>query len=235
MNPPTDINILIPAAIATLPGLNLAERVALAHIAKRPGCSNAALAKVLGVSVRGAEDLVRRLRDNGLIQAVGKGRARRHILLFPVEHPTLCGKSSDVESHTKCEVEPPALAVIKPEPSILEFMASRLAYVKNCIEWGKYECAIKHLAAIREHLEGDANIAPDLRTRLLASLEKLENECFAYEATAKLAEGRPDYVQREIALKVRRASAEQLALFRERVQSASSLSTWETAIRLIDG
>jgi hypothetical protein len=50
----------------------------------------------------------------------------------------------------------------------------------------------------------------------LENLKKLENKCFAYEATAKLAEGHPDDVQREIALKVCRASAEQLALFCKR-------------------
>jgi hypothetical protein len=235
MNPPTDINIVIPAAIAALPGLNLSERVALAHIAKRPGCSNASLAKLLGVSMRGAEDLLRRLRDNGLIQAFGKGRARQHVLLFPVEHPTLCGKSDDGKSHTKCEVKPPALAVIKPEPSTHEFMVSRLACFENCLECGEYDCAMKHLEAIRERLEGDANTVPDLKTRLLASLKKLENQCFAYGVTAKLADGRPADEQRDIALKVCRASTEQLALFRERVQSAASVPTWKTAVCLIDG
>jgi len=235
MNGPTDTNIVIPAAIAAMPGLSLSERVALAHIEKRPGCSNASLARALDMSLRGAESLLRRLRAKGLIKPVGKSRARQHVLTFPVERHISCGKNDDDESHTKCEVEPPALAVIKPEPPIHEFMVSRLACFGNCVEWGKYECAMKHLAAIQERVEGDADIAPDLKARLWSNLRKLENKCFAYEATARLAEGRPDDVQREIALKVCRASAEQLALFRQRVESASSLSTWESAVRLIDG
>jgi hypothetical protein len=234
MSIPTDLNIVIPAAIAALPGLNLSERVALAHIAKRPGCSNAALAKLLGVSVRGAENLLRRLRANGLIQPVGRGRARQHVLLFPVEHPTLCGKNDDGKSHTECAVAPPALAVVKAEASTYEFMALRLSFFENCMECGEYACAMKHLADIRERLEGDADIASGLKARSLASLKKLENQCFAHGIGARLAEGRPGYVQREIAQTVCRASAEQLALFRQHVESASSLSTWESAVRLID-
>lgn len=235
MKPHEDLSVTIPAAIAGLQGLSLSERVALAHIAKRPGCSNAALAKVLGVTERGAESLLHRLRAQGLIRPVGKGRARQHVLTFPVERPTLCGKNDDGKSHTKCEVESPALAVVKTEASTYEFTALRLSLFQNSLECGEYDCAMKHLEAIRERLEGDANTVPDLKTRLLASLKKLEDQCFAYGVTAKLADGRPGYEQREIALRVCRASAEQLALFRERVQSASSLSTWETAVRLIDG
>lgn len=235
MNGPTDTNIVVPAAIAALPGLSLSERAALAHIEKRPGCSNASLGKLLGMTVRGAENLLRRLRDNGLIQAFGKGRARQHVLLFPMEHHTSCGKTDDGKSHTKCEVEPPALAVVKTEASTYEFTALRLSLFQNCLECGEYDCAMKHLEAIRERLEGDANTVPDLKTRLLASLKKLEDQCFAYDVTAKLADGRPGDEQRDIALKVCRASAEQLALFRQRVESASSLPTWKNAVRLIDG
>lgn len=235
MSTTTDLNIVIPATIAALPSLNLAERVALALIAKRPGCSNASLARALDMSLRGAESLLRRLRAKGLIKPVGKGRARQHVLTFPVERHTACGKNNDAESHTDCAVESPALAVVKTEASTYEFTALRLSLFQNCLECGEYDCAMKHLEAIRERLEGDANTVPNVKTRLLASLKKLEDQCFAYGVTATLAEGRPDDVQREIALKVCRASAEQLALFRQRVESAPSLSTWESAVRLIDG
>jgi len=56
-----DLTINIPAAIKALPGLILRERATLAHISNNPGVSNAALASLSGVSMREAENLVRRL------------------------------------------------------------------------------------------------------------------------------------------------------------------------------
>lgn len=78
----TDVEIRIPAAIAALP-LTIAEKVVLTHIDIFPGCTNARLAKLVGGTCRGVENLLRRLRSKGYIAQTGKGRARRHRLLFP--------------------------------------------------------------------------------------------------------------------------------------------------------
>ena len=96
-----DVTIVIPAAIAALPDLSLAERVALAHIADHSACSNGDLARLLGISVRGVEQMVRRFRARGLIQQTGNGHARVFRLLFPVEHHSKCEEHQGAKPHTK--------------------------------------------------------------------------------------------------------------------------------------
>ena len=86
-----DVTIVIPAAIAALPDLSLAERVALAHLRQWPGTRNSRLANLLGLSERGVEQMLRRLRERGLIPQRGKGHARVLRVIFPVEHHTECG------------------------------------------------------------------------------------------------------------------------------------------------
>jgi hypothetical protein len=88
---PTGINIHIPVAIAALPGLKLIERVILTRIDERPACHNAHLAALTGLSERGIESTLARLRDRDLIQVTGKGRARRLWVRFHMEHHTQCG------------------------------------------------------------------------------------------------------------------------------------------------
>lgn len=233
MNPPKDLNIAIPAAIAALPGLNLSERAALAHVAKFPGCSNRSLSKVLGVSVRGAENILRRLRNAGHIRPVGKGRARRHDLMFPVEHHTSCGKTDNDESHTKCVVEPSALTVAEPEISTEEFIATRLSFYENCFECGEYAFALRHLEAIRERLEQDADEATEERAALLTKVKWMADRCFAFTIGAEIAHQLPANEQRRMARVLCLASAEKLALFRKRVESDALLRTGERILRLI--
>ncbi len=124
-NEPQDLTIVIPAGIAALPDLNLVEKAALAHIAKFPGCSNGRLSKLTGLSVRGVEALLARLRKRGLIQMAGKGCARRHEPTFYVEHHTPCGKDEIAESH---KVDPAKLALFrqKVETGELENNATNL-------------------------------------------------------------------------------------------------------------
>src|SRR5882757_7719905 len=100
------IEIKIPAGIVALP-ISLSEKVVLEHIRQFPGCSNARLAELLGISGRGVENMLRRLRSQGYIEQVGKGRARRHRLKFKMEagqEHTLCGNNNNdhscAESHT---------------------------------------------------------------------------------------------------------------------------------------
>jgi hypothetical protein len=139
----TDVEIKIPAAINALP-LTLTEKAVLAHIRNFPGCSNSRLAELIGGSRRGVEKLLRRLRDQGYIEPSGKGRARRHQLMFPVEHHTKCGDgdivASDVKSHTLCVVqpcngsgvEPPCkVAVLKREVPLMEDLERTLDYIEE--------------------------------------------------------------------------------------------------------
>jgi hypothetical protein len=97
----TALTIVVPPEIVALPDLSLVERIALSAIAERPACSNAALARLLGFSERGIESMLRRLRERRLIEQIGKGRARAHGRMFPVEHHAKCGKDGGVESQTK--------------------------------------------------------------------------------------------------------------------------------------
>lgn len=235
MNPPTDLNIVIPAIIAALPGLNLAERVALALIAKRPGCSNASLARALDMSLRGAESLLRRLRAKGLIKPVGKGRARRHILMLPVEHHISGGKNEDMESHTDCVVEPLALPVTKTELPTAEFIMDELSFYENCWEAGNYEAARLHLEAARKRLDIDTEVPVQPIRRFLAGLKWREDRCFALESCLKMIEQLPPAEGENVITTLCRASAEKLALFRERVESGASMEGSKGVLGLVSG
>ena len=79
-----DFNLSITGAIQGRPGLTLIEKAALAYIHKHPGCSNLGLETLLGFKVRGVEDLLNRLRSQGLVTQDGQGRARTHRLTFEV-------------------------------------------------------------------------------------------------------------------------------------------------------
>jgi hypothetical protein len=112
------IEIKIPGSITALP-LSLSEKVALTHIHQFPGCSNAGLAELLGVSCRGVENLVRRLRGQGYIEQVGQARARRHQLKFKVEvgeDHTFCGNKNDDHSCTESHISCGEKHVCRPVP-----------------------------------------------------------------------------------------------------------------------
>jgi hypothetical protein len=233
MNPPKDLSVTIPAAIAALPGLNLSERVALAHVAKFPGCSNRSLARLLGVSVRGAENILRRLRDAGHIHQVGKGRARRHVLTFPAEQHTLCGKNQNAESHIKCVVEPSSMQVVVSEMSTQEFAAMRLSCYETCCGHGEYALAQQHLEAVRARVEQAVDVLPEDKAALLTKLKRIEDQCFAFNIGAKVAEGLPSDVQKKLALTLCCATADKLALLREKVESGATLGGGKGVLGLI--
>lgn len=92
------IIITIPVAIAGLPDLNLIEKVMLAYIEEQPATHNTDLATLTGLSERGIESILARLRDRDLIQVTGKGRARRLWVRLHVEHHTGCGQDTNTES-----------------------------------------------------------------------------------------------------------------------------------------
>ena len=95
-----DVNICIPGFIIALPGLSLSEKIALAHIHQWPGTSNARLASLLGISVRGVEQMLRRFRERELIQQTGNGHARVLRLIHHVEHHTECEEDNVTQLHT---------------------------------------------------------------------------------------------------------------------------------------
>jgi hypothetical protein len=105
-----DLTIVIPAGIAALPDLRLVEKAALAHIAKFPACSNGRLSKLTGLSVRGVEALLARLRKRDLVQMAGKGRARRLVPTCHVEHHIPCGEDEIAQTH---KLDPAKLALFR--------------------------------------------------------------------------------------------------------------------------
>jgi hypothetical protein len=230
-----DITITIPAAIAAVPDLTLAERVALAFIHDHPVSSNLALAHLLGISVRGVEDLLSRLRQKNLIQRDGKGRAREHRLTFPVQSHTKCGNAETTSSHAKrghLEVVPGrnALnAVPEVDGSVIrtssnqDFVGRCLEFYANCIEMGRYDSARNHLQTIRQRIENIPELAPGTKAELLAKLTMDENRTLALQLGAEIAQNRSGDEQRQLALTICRASGEQLARFRQLHDASAAL------------
>lgn len=62
-----------------------------------------------------------------------------------------------------------------------------------------------------------------------------EDRCFAFGSGAMMADGLPASEQRELARTLCRASAEQLAVFRERVEAGASLKNSDGIVALIAG
>jgi Winged helix-turn-helix DNA-binding len=209
----------------------LTERAVLDHIKKYPRCSNALLAREIGFSVGGTEKLLRRLRGARHIRQTGKGCAR---FMFSVEHLTSGGISHADEPLPEGEVRP-RLSVAKREMPTGDFIAERLSYFENCMEVGDYEHARKHLELARQRLEMDADFPAQERANLLACLKVAEDRRFAFSVGAVMADGRPVSEQRELARTLCRASAEQLAVFRERVEAGASLKNSDGIVALIGG
>ena len=208
----------------------LTERAALDHIKQHPRCSNASLARVLGFSICGVEKLLRRLRDAGHIQQNGKDRAR--YFLFPVEHLTSGGISDAGESLPRGESRP-GLAIVKREMPTGDFIAERLSFFENCMAACAYEHAQKHLELARKWLEMDAQFPAEEKTKLLAGLKVQDDRSFAFGVGAMMADGCPAREQRELARTLCRASADQLAVFRERVEAGASLRNSDSVFALI--
>lgn len=224
----TSLEIKIPAAIAALP-LAIGGKVVLAHIAKFPGCSNARLAKLIGGTCRGVENLLRRLRRQGYIEQTGKGRARRHRLLFPVEHHTLGGDGeivgSDVKSHTSGGDQPGGGVSVQPQG---DFPA-----LKGELSWE--EDLDQTLAMIHElcvHQDPFPEAIVNLYGRILKRLSEEAPECPAKDAMVQeltmrrdgfvaisVAQHLPQKYHRQAAQLIHNATPEKLAAFRQRVEA----------------
>ena len=99
-----DLIITIPGPIAVLP-ITLQEKAALSRIEKIPGASNDGIARLLGISERGVEDLLRRLREQGYVERFGHGRARQHRLTSRVQSHGKRGIQDEVSSHENCGIQ----------------------------------------------------------------------------------------------------------------------------------
>ncbi len=224
----TSIEIKIPAAIGALP-LAIGEKVVLAHIVKFPGCSNARLAKLIGGTCRGVENLLRRLRRRGYIEQTGKGRARRHRLLFPVEHHTLCGDgeaaTSVMKSHISGGDQPGGGVSVQPQ--------GNLPVLKRELPWE--EDLDQTLAMIHElcvHQDPFPEAIVNLYGRILKRLSEEAPECPAKDAMLQeltmrrdafvaisVAQHLPREYHRQAAQLISTATPEKLAAFRQRVEA----------------
>lgn len=224
----TSIEIRIPAAIGALP-LAIGEKVVLAHIAKSPGCSNARLAKLIGGTCRGVENLLRRLRRQGYIEQTGKGRARRHRLLFPVEHHTLCGDGEAatcvMKSHTSGGDQPGDGVGVQPQGG---FPA-----LKRELSWE--EDLDQTLAMIHElcvHHDPFPETIVNLYGRILKRLSEEAPECPAKDAMVQeltmrrdglvaisVAQHLPRKYHRQAAQLISAATPKMLTQFRQRVEA----------------
>ena len=224
------LEITIPAAIAAVPGLTLQERAALTYVHQHPRCRNSTLARHLGMMERGVEALLHRMRQLGHIWSVGRGRARRIELSFPVELRTECGVQQNEESHTNCGVEQSTVAMVKCEPSTQEFAELHLALAENCVEQGLYKAARGHLEMIRARMVRDESLTPEMKTNLLTYHVVVENQYFAFQAGAEIAGKLPGKQQKELALTLCRASPEKLARIRKLVEANGKL---ENALEIL--
>lgn len=220
----TDIEIKIPASIAAMK-LPVAQKIVLAHIANFPGCSNARLAKLIGVSNRGVESLLRRLRRQGYIEPAGKGRARRHYLMFPVERHTECGDSNTKNSHTSGGVKATGLVVqpvntravvLQPELSWQDDLDRTLDMIHFlCTECNPFPESIVNL--YNRILKRLAEEAPDIPEKepLVKELTRRRDGFVAISFGQRL----PRSQQAEARRLISAATPEMLAEFRRRIEA----------------
>lgn len=234
-----DVTVNIPAAIAALTDLNLLEKAALAHIAKSPECSNSNLSKLTGLSERGVESTLARLRKRGFIQRLGEGRARRHKILLHMEHHTPCGKDEVAESHIGCgngdDGQPHTIGVSKREETTATFIERHHAFYENCFDRGNFEYARKHLEQIRARLELETDLPVEKKAKFIATLADHENRCFALEVGLKMAEKLPRAKQERLALALSNATPDKLALFRQQVEAGQLANNAINVLELTNG
>jgi DNA-binding Lrp family transcriptional regulator len=206
--------------------LSLSEKVALEQIHQLPGCSNERLADLIGISCRGVENLLRRLRDQGFIEQVGKGRARRHLLKFAVEAEqphTLCGNDNNdhscAESHTlggeraRCR---PIRVAPKHELTLAEDYDRTLRIIDElCRYENPFPDAIANLYG--RILRRVANEAPESSAKDKAVKElTLRRDAFV---AISVASQMPRKYHRQASQLIHDATPEQLAEIRRRVEA----------------
>lgn len=218
-----ELQITIPAAIAAIPGLTLQERAALTYVGQHPHCHNSRLARFLGLTVRGVESLLHRLRRLGHVRSVGLGRARCLQVTFPVEPTIECGVQHHEKSHAFCVVEETKVAGRKSEPSTEEFFELHVALAENCAENGLYKAARSHLEMARLRVEADDTLASETKTTVTANLVVMENRYFAFEVGAEVARKLTVEQSKELTLTLCQATPQKLARIRQLFEAKGKL------------
>ncbi len=214
------IKVDIPSSIASLLGTTLVEQIALSRIVIYPCTTNGSLATLLGLSVRGVEAMLKRLRDHGFLSTEGVGRRRKFVVKFPVDQHKKCGDEKILNSHTKEVVQHPQSRLLRRESSTAEKILLRLALYDDCFEVGALDAARRHLEIIRELLEFDGDFSAAEHAKWAADLIIAENRCTAFKLGLQLAESLLPKQKRELALALCRATSEQLALLRRHVEAS---------------
>ena len=259
MKPPQDINIQIPADIAALPDLNLIEKAVLNRIHERSDCSNPGLAKLTGLSVRGAESTLARLRNLGLIRSSGKGRSRRLWLTFHVERHTGCGENVNAECHTGCgknqnenthmecgvdwNSESHTTSGVGTEKSIPDISDDPAKVVQiekrhsdalfGCLLVGAFNQARLHLDCLRQCVAKLAQVAPEMKERNDRVIQTYDNFIFILEAGGECIERRDERVR--LMTLLFEAGPERLLEIRQQIGAAKARGERIDLKRLLEG
>lgn len=165
-----------------VPNLNLINRVILTHVSAWPDCTNADLAALTGLTARGVESVLARLREQGLVEIHGKGRARRLTLTFSVEHHSDCGEHHDEPNHTECgdgaDKECHTDNIPETDPEIARLKSAAMTLCSNVLV-GDLDLARTQLDELQAWQSTQSSIAPDLRQQWAKTLEPFDDLLFA--------------------------------------------------------
>ena len=114
-----------------------------------------------------------------------------------------------------------------PPTGLSESASSKAAQESAC------EAALGIGLRILARMEADAAVPEEERSKLLAGLKIAEDRVFAFSIGANPAHGLPHDQQRALALRFCRASTEQLAVIRERVQAGAPLRNRDGVLALV--
>lgn len=227
-----DITLTIPGFIAAEPELSLSEQVALATIHYNPRCSNLLLARKLGLSSRGTENLIARLKGRGLLVQIGSGASRRLRLTFHAEHHTLCADTDTPHLRTNCgeRNDDDSLRLAHPSARLSEFevVVGRRQLISNCLQMGEHEAALQHLVALREIAERELTGEP--RDQVMRVLADDETVIHGLKVLSEMPVSRQERIALTSALGS--ATSAQLAVLRERFQNQAELAGAITALAL---
>jgi Winged helix-turn-helix DNA-binding len=238
MKPPQDLIINIPASIVALPDLNLIEKAILNRVHERPGCTNPGLAKLAGLSVRGVESTLARLKERGLVCSQGHGPSRRLSLTFAVEHHAECGASVDMQSHTACgtnqsgnshtecgapvNAQSHTMSGVQIDPSATDATKLQTAYVfaqVDCLAKGEFEEARRHA---RQYYSKLAQIEPRARGLTGRWLQNDENIVFVLETGCRDYRRLPERQRVQLARLALNADPETLIEVRKAIATAEA-------------
>jgi len=252
MKPPQDINIHIPVAIAVLPDLNLIEKAVLNRIHERPDCSNGGLAMLTGMSLRGIEAALARLRTLGLIRSRGHGRARRLMLTFPVEHHVECGENVNAEHHTECGKDQNEDAHMEcgvaakgechstgdnqaDDLKSMKFLDEEPLALVSCLLAGDFNQARANHDRIRQWYSALCEQAPDFRTQANEFVQRYVDWVFVVDACRIELNTLPSHERGQLAKLLARASPERLVAIRQQIEAAKARGAPVDLSRLLEG